>query len=280
MRIAKYLACPVCQAEFFLSVHKKTKERIIDGELKCKECGRKFKIKNGVAYFVPVSGKQTLDAKNARRMTEEQEISAAWLEHFSKKELVALHKEWDWMLLVVKKEKNTVHLDFASGTGRFLKNIISRTKGEIVALDFGYSTCQELQYFLKETKKYSNVSIICADARRIPFKNEIFDSVSTWHGLDEPKMERANKEVKRILKQEGVFVASGTHYQKGSKSFVRAQKNCIRFLTKEMIIRDLRKIGFSKIEHKVFFRGIWNEKGDYLPILNDWYTTYAVKGKK
>lgn len=278
--IINHLACPVCRAEFLLSTYKKTKERIIDGRLKCKKCSRKFRIKNGIAHFVSSPGKQALDNEKARKIIIEQEIPKTWLRHFSKEELAALHKEWNWMFSVIKKDKNAVHLDFATGTGRFIRNIVYKTNGEIVALDFGHSTCRELAYFLKRIKKYNRVSIICADARAMPFKNGIFDSATSWAGLDEPKMEQAIKEAGRVLKNGASLAASGLHYQKGSKSFLRAKKHGIRFITKEAIIRSLKKAGFHKVEHKVFFRGRWNKKGDYLPIFNDFYSTYVVRARK
>ncbi|MEM4204190.1 MAG: methyltransferase domain-containing protein [Candidatus Methanomethylicaceae archaeon] len=278
--IIKYLACPVCHSDFLLLIHQKTKERVIEGKLKCKRCHKSFYIKNAIALFIPSGEKQTKNLKKLRRITLKQEIPKTWLKHFSKKEFAALYKEWGWILSSIKKGKNTIHLDFATGTGRFLRNIASKTKGEIVALEYNYPTCLELQYFLKRIKKHNRVSIVCADARKMPLKNGVFNSVSTWHGLDEPKMEKAIKEAKRVLKDGGYLVASGIHYQKESKSFSRAKKHGIRFLTKEMIMKTLRDIGFSKIEHRTFFEGRWNEKGDYLPIFNDFYSTYAVRAKK
>lgn len=180
LNILNHLICLSCQGSFLFSIQKKTKERIIECELECKKCGRKFYIKNEIAYFVPCSEKLfKRDAWQLRKITVEQEISKKWLRHFSKPELAALKKEWGFLLLVVKKNKSAVHLDFATGTGRFLRNIVQKTKGEIIALDNGYGTCQELQYFLKKIKKYSRVSIVCADAREMPFKNEVFDSVTS-----------------------------------------------------------------------------------------------------
>lgn len=279
--IINHFACPVCQADFLLSTYKKTKERIIDGELKCKKCGRKFRIKNSIAYFVSPPGKQALDDKKAREIIIKQEIPKTWLKHFSKEELVALRKEWSWMLSVInKKDKNAVHLDFATGTGRFLRNIVSRTKGEIIALDFGYSTCRELAYFFKKIKKYRRVSVVCADARKMPFKDEVFDSATSWVGLDEVKMEKALKEARRVLKKGSFLAVSGLHYKKESESFLLAQKHHINFITKEAVIRTLKKANFKKIEHKIFFSGKWNEKESYLPVFGDSYSTFAIRAQK
>lgn len=279
--ILNYLVCPKCQSKFLFSIHKKTKERIVVGELECKKCGMRFYIKDEIAYFVPCSKKQVKrDILKLRKTTTEQEIPKKWMRLFSKPELAALKKEWGFLLSIVKKNKSTIHLDFATGTGRFIGNVIQKTKGEIIALDNSCDTCQELKYFLKRIKKYNRVSIVCADAREMPFKNGIFDSVTSWHGLDEPKMKKVIKEAKRILKRDGYFAASGIHYQKGSKSFLRARKHSIDFLTKEEIIRTLKNVDFRKIEHRVFYEGHWNEKGDYLPMYKDLYISYAVSGKK
>ncbi len=278
--IINYLTCPVCRAEFLLSTYKKTKERIIDGELKCKKCDKSFYIKNGIACFVSPDKKPTENIKKLRRITIKQEIPKTWIKLFSKEEYSALQKEWNWMLSVVKKDKNAVHLDFATGTGRFLRNIIYKTNGEIIALDFGYFTCQELIYFLKKIKKYRRVSVVCADARKMPFKNEVFNSVSSWAGLGEQRMEGVIKEAKRVLKRGAYFTASGLHYQKESKSFLLAKRHHINFVNKKAVIQTFKKANFRNIEHKVFFRGKWNEKESYLPIFGDSYSTFAIRVQK
>lgn len=281
INVKNHLACPTCRIKFSLSIHKKTKERIIEGELKCEKCGRKFYIRNEILCFASCSKKQfERDIQKLRKTTIKQEIPKKWMHLFSKQELIALKNEWNFLLSVIKKNKSAIHLDFATGTGRFLREIVLKTKGEIVALDNGYGTCQELQYFLKRIKKYNRVSIVCADAREMPFKNGVFDSATSWHGLDEPKMEEAIKEAKRVLKRGCYFTASGIHYQPGSKSFLRAQKHNIGFLTKEISVRTLRNANFHKIEHKILYRGRWNGKRDYLPIFNDLYIIYAVRGRK
>jgi len=241
-------------------------------------CNKKFLIKDGIACFISSYKKPTrTKGRNLRKITLNQEIPKKWMNFFSKEEFTALKKEWQWILSLIEKNKEVIHLDFTTGTGRFLRNIVSTVKGEIVALERDYPTCLELQYFLKKINRYGRTSIVCADVRNMPFKNEIFDSISSWHGLDEPKMNKALKEVRRVLKKGGYFVASGLHYRNGSKSFLRAKKHNISFLTKEMVVSALKTSGFRNVEHKIFFEGQWNEKGDYLPVLNDWYISYTVR---
>ena len=279
--VLNQFVCPACHFQLGVIIHKKVKERVLDGEFQCKSCNKKFAIKQGIACFVSSCVEPTeRSTKNLRKIILKQEVSKKWMNLFPQQELKALKEEWEWMISSIKNNKNTVHLDFATGTGRFLRNIVSKTKGEVVVLEHDYSTCRELQYFLKKIKKYSKVSIVCADARNMPFKNETFDSISTWHGLDEPKMEKAIEETQRVLKKGGFFVASGIHYLKNSKSFQRAKKHHINFLTKEKTIKILQDAGFRHIEHKIFYEGQWNKRGDYLPVFNDWYISYAVKCQK
>jgi hypothetical protein len=77
---------------------------VIEGELKCKKCGSKFYIRNGIACFMSCNKKQfEREAKKLRKVTREQEIPKRWMRFYSKPELIALKKEWSFLLSVVKK---------------------------------------------------------------------------------------------------------------------------------------------------------------------------------
>lgn len=280
--VINYLICPACYNGLSILEHKKAKGRISEGELKCERCGKVYYIKNDIACFLSSFDEQlTKEKKRAlRKTTLSQEIPKKWMNLYSKEELSSLKKEWGWMHSVIKKGKNEIYLDIATGTGRFLSSFVKKTKGEIIALEKDYPTCLELRYYLKKIKEYDRVSIICADARQIPLKDKTFDGITSWHGLDEPKMEKAIKESFRVLKNGSFFIASGVHYREGSKSFTIAKKEGISFITRKAIKQTLRKVGFNESEHKVFFQGKWNEEGSYLPVFNDFFETYVIKAKK
>jgi len=281
-KIINHLVCPTCGGVIsIVFIGKKIKERIVEGRLKCGECGRKFSIKNGMVCFVPCPKK--LDAKKLqklRRITISQEFPKKWMRFYSEQEAKALKNEWSWMSSIIKNGKRAIHLDFATGTGRFVRNIIPKTKGEIVVLERNYYACIELRYLLERLKLYKRVSIVCADANTMPFKAGAFDSVSSWHGLDESNIKNAIKEVKRVLKKGASFTASGINYQKGSKSFLIAKKTGIAFITKEAIVQIFKKVSFRKIEYKKFFKGRWNERESYLPVFGDPYSIYGIRTKK
>lgn len=281
INIINHLVCPECRGKFLLSIHKKTKERIINGELECGKCNRKFHIKNGIACFIISCREPTQKTiQKMRKITVEQEIPNKWLKLYSKEEKKALKKEWRWMLSSIKKGKNAIHLDFATGTGRFLRNIVSKTKGEIIALDCDYPTCLELQYFLKRLRKYNRVSIVCADARMIPFKDKTFDSISSWYGIEELRMKSSIKESKRILKNRGFFTTSAIHYPEGSKSFLLAKKYGVRLITKEKLLEWFKETYFNEIEQKIFFQGYGGERDFPIPMFGDCYLMYVIRGRK
>lgn len=280
-KIISFLACPKCQGSLELEEKKETKERVMEGKLWCDRCSVSFFIKNGVGYFLPSKAKSM---KQSSEMVEKlfmrQEVQETWKRLFSKEELSSLEKEWRWMLSDIKKTSGSAHIDFATGTGRFLRSVISETKGEIVTLDLDYSTCVGLQNFLKKIKKYKRVSIICTDARLMPFRKNVFDNASSWHGLDEPHIGSAIRETRRVLKRDGVFVVSGTEYKKKSKSFIRAKKEKIDFLSKIEAERIFKNVGFRNVISREFFKGRWDERGSYLPIYGEEYMTYVVQARK
>jgi uncharacterized protein YbaR (Trm112 family)/ubiquinone/menaquinone biosynthesis C-methylase UbiE len=279
--VLNLLACPVCHTTLVLRKQKRIGVRIISGNLYCDTCGKTFPIKNGIVCFTASHEKlERKKLKQLRQTTILQELTNRWQHLYSPRELRALKKEWNWMLTTICKEKNTIHLDFATGTGRFLRFISSYTNGELVALEHDYATCTELLYFLKKIKKYDHISIVCADACAMPFVNNAFNSVSSWHGLDEPFIQGAIQESQRVLKKHGYFIGSGIHYQKKLKSFILAKKTSILFTTKESILRFLKTAKFYSVVHKIFFVGQWNEKEDYLPIYGDFYSVYGIKAKK
>ncbi len=83
----------------------------------------------------------------------------------------------------------------------------------------------------------------------MPLAGDSIDSISTWSGLDEPKVIKAIDEAKRVLKKD-----------KSQQYF--------------------KKLGFRDIDYKIFFEGKWTSGKDFLPIKGDYYASYAVTGKK
>lgn len=280
-KIHSILICPKCGGSLDLEAKKKIRERIQIGDLKCSKCKADFKIIDGIVCFKSIIDKDLDERiKRTRAMFLSQELNKKWIKHFTNKEFIALKEEWQWMISKLNLKNSQIHLDWATGTGRFLRNILNLVKGEIVTLETDYATCVGLKDFLKKIRKYSKVTIIYGDARNMPFINNSIDSVSTWAGLDEPRVGKAIDESQRILKKEGVLAVSGLYFENNSKSLKIALKEGIEFAKKDKAQQYFKKLGFRDIDYKIFFEGKWTSDKDFLPKKGDYYASYAVAGKK
>ncbi len=280
-KIIPILICPKCGGLLDLKIEKKSGDRINEGDLSCNKCNASFKVTDDIVCFKSVQ-KKDLDKriKRTREMFFNQELNKNWLKHFDQKEQSALKEEWEWMIEKLDIENSKIHLDWATGTGRFLRNILDLVKGEIITIETDYATCLGLRDFLKEIKGYSKVTIIYGDARNMPLDDNLVDSVSSWHGLDEPKINKALDEAERVLKKDMPLVVSGLFFEDNSMSLKIALQEGIEFAKKDKIQQYFKKLGFEDIDSRVFFKGKWTSDKDFLPKKGDYCASYGVAGKK
>jgi len=109
----------------------------------------------------------------------------------------------------IKKEKIKV-LDVACGTGRMLPDVFS-TKKEIEyhGLDTSKQMLEELKKKAKKIRKLKEIKIHLSDAAKMPFKNNEFDLVYTYHLLwhiEREDQKKVIKEMIRITKPKGLII--------------------------------------------------------------------------
>lgn len=281
-KLLSIIACPKCKSPISLLGDEKLKDRIQSGKLSCNKCNDSFEIIDEIICFKSITKKDRAEKqiRKIQGLFMRQEVEKRWLKNFTKRELLFLKNEWSWMIDTLNVEKSKIHLDWATGTGRFLRNIPNIIKGEVIVLEVDYPTCVGLKTFLKKINKYSKVTIICGDARSMPLASSSVDSVSSWHGLDEPKMGKAISESKRILKPNKVLSVAGLFCESGSKSLNLAQKHGIEFAKENKIRQFFRKLRFKSIRYEIFFQGKWLDHHSFLPRFGDHYASYAISGKK
>lgn len=281
-KLISIIVCPKCKSHLKLEITKRLRDRIIEGKLLCKRCSNTFAITNDIVCFKEITrrDKDRKKIQETQKMFLGQEFKKKWLQYFTKEEFTAVEEEWSWMIDKLELRNSRIHLDWATGTSRFLRNILGVIKGEIIALESDYTTCLGLRTFLKEIRKYSKVTIICSDARNMPLADNVVDSISSWHGLDEPKISKAIDESKRILKKNKVLVVSGMFYEKNSQSLKIAIKEGIEFAGKNKAYQYFKKLNFKDIDYKIFYRGKWLEHESFLPRIGDDYTCYGINGRK
>jgi len=106
-----------------------------------------------------------------------------------------------------KIKKGASVLDLGSGTGVLLPFLLKSAgnKGEVFAIDFS------LKMLLKAKSKKGNekAKFINADAEKLPFKKDLFDSVICFGSFAHfPDKRKALKEISRVLKNGSeIFIA-------------------------------------------------------------------------
>lgn len=178
-RLLDYMCCPDCNEDFKLIVSSELKGEIMGGALYCAGCKKKYPIIEGIPVI--------LDAKRLKDFSKTKKNWENWWKKVRKKGDVDLYdKLWR------KAEKNLggeplykkelfqgkVVLDAGCGTGRYIESDFSKYDcKEIIAVDIGRQVFEAMS-----NNNSENTHFVQADLTRLPFKEGIFD-VITSHGV-------------------------------------------------------------------------------------------------
>ncbi|EHP87387.1 class I SAM-dependent methyltransferase [Methanotorris formicicus] len=162
----------------------------------------------------------------------------------------ALAKEYDkaysfeklkWMRevenIIISKEikKGFFVLDVGCGSGEQLKKL-----NNAVGLDISIEMA-------KIANKKTNKLVVVGNAENLPFKNNTFDCVISFFGaLNHVNLDRALKEIRRVLKKDGIFI------------FTVANAYDIKW-----ILRNIKRKGIKKT-----IKAIRNKKGELVRFSN------------
>ncbi|CAB3289557.1 Methyltransferase [Methanocaldococcus lauensis] len=130
---------------------------------------------------------------------------------------------------IIKKEikDNDFVLDIGCGTGEQLK-ILNKAIGLDISIEMA-----------KIANKKTNKPVVVANAEFIPFKNRSFDKVISFFGaLNHCNIKKVFKEVRRVLKDDGVFI------------FTVANIYDIKWILKNIIKGNFKKIRKSLKKRK------------------------------
>lgn len=109
----------------------------------------------------------------------------------------------------IKKSKIKI-LDVACGTGRMLPEVFNTGKKiEYHGLDTSKQMLEELKKKAKKIRKLKEIKIHLSDAAKMPFKNNEFDLVYTYHLLwhiEREDQKKVIKEMIRITKPKGLII--------------------------------------------------------------------------
>lgn len=124
----------------------------------------------------------------------------------------------------VRTQKGELILDVGCGTGLLFDHVANETDG-IVGLDFSKKCLLQAKERTRN-KSLRNVQLILADADNMPFHNEVFNTVFAMTILQNmPSPSETLAEIKRVSRNDALFVVSGMKKIFTKESFVRLLKN-------------------------------------------------------
>jgi SAM-dependent methyltransferase len=171
--------CPSCQGKLLSSVAKQDASEILEGELRCENCGRAFPITGGIPRFA-----------NLEEVESDKQATAAgfgwqWT-HFTHDDEHYAEQFLGW-IQPVKPEffRDKIVLEGGCGKGRHTLLAAEWGAREVIGIDL--SVAVETAY--AATRNLPNVHIVQADIYQLPLPR-IFDyafSVGVLHHLPEPR---------------------------------------------------------------------------------------------
>jgi ubiquinone/menaquinone biosynthesis C-methylase UbiE len=181
-------------------------------------------------------------------------------------------------------------LDWPTGGGYCLTYLMNQVAaGTLVAgLDINFGSLARSKIYFDEYGLSDNMLFVVADARNMPFKDNVFQSVTACGGTVEIENAYAGfKETFRVLQDDGWFGVSGDQYKENSPSMRIAERLGLNPLaTKDKLQAAMERIGVRNFQYEVLFEGydvddIWpDEERCPLPARGDWYQHIVASGQK
>ncbi len=184
-RLLEYLACPACEGELALaSVGGRDESRgwveILEGELACKICARRFAVRRGVPRFADVNEIEREKAATA------ENFGWQW-QHFTQTDERYAEQFRGWLAPVAPEfSRDKLVLEGGCGKGRHTELAARWGAREVVGVDLSGA----VETAFAATRNLPNAHIIQADIYHLPLKRRAFDyafSVGVLHHLPDPR---------------------------------------------------------------------------------------------
>jgi len=179
-RVLNYLACPSCGADIKqLSATRVEGEEVMEGELDCQGCSRRFPVIRGIPRFVDRRSVEPDKAATAEKFGWE------W-QHFNHADLLYAEQFLGWLAPVEPDFfRDKLVLEGGCGKGRHTQLAARWGARDIVSIDLS----DAVEPAFAATRGLENAHIIQADMYHLPVRR-VFDyafSVGVLHHLPDPR---------------------------------------------------------------------------------------------
>lgn len=230
-----YLRCPSgCSSELDLRTDRKSKTgEIISGRLTCLECGREYRIHDGIARMLPqelsckCTSDDTMKADNETsdtiRKRSEMQARDAQAKDYVKMWYLNAYGRVEIPMTMSKLSLSRRHtlLEAGCGTGRMTPSFARKCR-HLVSVDFSWKSLRVCRSRMRRAG-FTNIDFIQADLCHIPLASTMFDRVVSCGVLEHiPSHEcqaGAVREMARVLRPGEKLVLSAYKHSLWTRLF-------------------------------------------------------------
>ncbi len=192
INLLKVLVCPKCKTDLTLTNMQTQYEEIIEGELKCSDCGKIYPVIKGIPRFVEPDNYASSFGYQWNEFKATQLDSASGTTQSADR----FYSETEWT-----KEwlKGKWVLDAGCGAGRFL-DVVSENECDIVGIDISSA----IEASAKNLADRKNIHFVQAGIYDLPFRDGTFDGCYCIGVVQHtPSPQKTLESLSRIVKKGG-----------------------------------------------------------------------------
>ncbi len=174
----RFLVCPPCQADLELGIGRQQGAEVMEGSLRCRQCGAEYAIRRGIPRFV---GGEAYASSFGRQWTWFRTVQLDSVNGTGESaRTLAATTGW-----TDADYEGRLVLDAGVGAGRFAE-IVARKGGEVVGIDL--TAAVDAAY--ANIGHHPNVHLVQADIFALPVREDTFDlaySIGVLHHTPDPR---------------------------------------------------------------------------------------------
>ncbi len=209
MNSLNYLCCPVCKNDL----------REIENYLFCRQCKKKYPIKNGIIEMLPNLSKDLeLSIKKWDELYYDQLNSGSYYKELENYKKLYLNDTLNQLNSEKNIDKNSAYLEIGCGPF-FLGQELAKKARVIIGIDFCPSALRIAKKLLDEMK-ISNYLLIQGDILDLPIKNNSIDLIYGGGVIEHfENTQKSVNELFRVLKNNGVSFNTIPYLNLGSLTY-------------------------------------------------------------
>lgn len=199
----------------------------LDGLLKCKRCGRSFKLEDNIALMLPSRLMHPSNEADTQKLREQRtrDEQAGWYDRLIGLKFVSAF-ELPVYRRLLGSQGYDIALEIGCGTGRVTVELAKRVK-RLFALDISHASLRRCRERLSQCFGDNSWLLLHGDANSLPIRSESCDLVFSAQAIEHIPGKQLQcgvfAEAARVLKPSSHFIFSIYHWSWLMKLFSRRE---------------------------------------------------------